>query len=316
MSTRTYTLDRNKVSGAAAPEGAGAALCVQVALNVPRLQTLTYRVPETLRERLVPGMRVMVPLGRRRMTAYVVEPPGRVPVDGMALRDVIAVLEDEPALTEELIGLTQWVAEYYCCGWGEAIRAALPGVKERKSVERIRLTETGRREAALEAAGLGLPGLEGKGGSLKARILNGLKGPARRMDTLASAAGRGARPEIERLIEAGLIEKVSADEGGSAPKRIRHVRLVSRPEGAAFEKLKKRAPKQAAVLEMLENADGCRLPLREIEARAPGSRAACAAMAKKGWLAFEVPEGAVPTHLVYGFTGYVTVDMLQAGLSE
>lgn len=36
----------------------------------------------------------------------------------------------------------------------------------------------------------------------------------------------------------------------------------------------------------------------------------------KGWLAFEVPEGAVPAHLVYGFTGYVTVEALQVGLSE
>jgi hypothetical protein len=36
----------------------------------------------------------------------------------------------------------------------------------------------------------------------------------------------------------------------------------------------------------------------------------------RGWLAFEVPEGAEPASLVYGFTGYVTVDTLQVGLSE
>ena len=36
----------------------------------------------------------------------------------------------------------------------------------------------------------------------------------------------------------------------------------------------------------------------------------------KGWLAFEVPEGAHPESLVYGFTGYVTVDTLQVGLGE
>ena len=36
----------------------------------------------------------------------------------------------------------------------------------------------------------------------------------------------------------------------------------------------------------------------------------------KGWLAYEVPEGAQPAHLVYGFTGYVTVDTLQVGLGE
>jgi hypothetical protein len=36
----------------------------------------------------------------------------------------------------------------------------------------------------------------------------------------------------------------------------------------------------------------------------------------KGWLAFEVPEGAEPASLVYGFTGYVSVDTLRVGLGE
>ena len=36
----------------------------------------------------------------------------------------------------------------------------------------------------------------------------------------------------------------------------------------------------------------------------------------RGWLAYEVPEGAEPASLVYGFSGYVSVDALQAGLGE
>ena len=36
----------------------------------------------------------------------------------------------------------------------------------------------------------------------------------------------------------------------------------------------------------------------------------------RGWLAFEVPEGAEPASLVYGFSGYVSVEMLQVGLGE
>ena len=100
-----------------------------------------------------------------------------------------------------------------------------------------------------------------------------MKGPARKMEALASAIGRGARPEIERLIEEGLIEKVSADEGGSAPKVIRCVRLLSPPDETERERAKKRAPKQAAVLQVLDEPGGENIPLREIEARVPGSRA-------------------------------------------
>lgn len=303
LMARTYALTRKRDSEVIAGEGEKTELCVHVVLNVPRLQSLTYRVPESLVEVLVPGMRVMVPLGRRRMTGYVIETPRRLPVNGMVLRDVITVLENEPALTSELIGLTQWVAEYYCCGWGEAIRAALPGVRERKSIERIRLSEAGKREAVLEAAGLGLPGLglERKESSLKARILNGLKGRGKKIDIFATEIGRGARTEIERLIEEGLIERVSTDEGGSGTKLIRCVRLLFRPDDAMFSKLKRRAPRQAGVLEMLGKAPGNFIPLREIEALAPGSRAACDALKNKGWIAFEEKEKApVPSEAGLG----------------
>jgi primosomal protein N' (replication factor Y) len=288
---RTYTLGR-KEPPKNGGESAGP-LCVEVALNVPRLQTLTYRAPEALAASLVPGMRVMVPLGRRRMTGYVVRSPEaaspRAGPGGAALKDVIRTLEDEPALTGEMIGLTKWVAEYYCCGWGEAIRAALPGVSERKSVVRVRLTEEGRREAALEAAGLGLPGMEAaaKAVPLRARILNGLKERPRRMDALASAFGRGTRGETERLISEGLAEKVTAEEGGSAPALVRYVRLAEAPDEKTRVALSRRAPRQAAALNRLEKADGGRMLLREIERLSPGARAACAAMAKKGWVRME-----------------------------
>jgi hypothetical protein len=36
----------------------------------------------------------------------------------------------------------------------------------------------------------------------------------------------------------------------------------------------------------------------------------------QGWIAFELPEGAQPAYLEYGFTGYVTVATLRAGLSQ
>jgi primosomal protein N' (replication factor Y) len=299
---RTYRLNAAKSppgekevpDGGSGRTGGGfatATLCVEVAVNVPRLGPLTYRVPEELAGALIPGVRVMVPLGRRRMTGYVVSPPAPLQGEGpgpASLKDVIRLLDEEPVLTGEMIALTRWVADYYCCGWGEAIRAALPGVGERKSVERVRLTEAGRSEAALEASGLGLPGLGGeKDAPLRARVLAALKARPRRLDQLAAAAGRGARQEAGRLIDEGLAEKVSAEEGGSAPRVVRWVRLVEMPEGALGENLDSRAPRQAAVLQLIENTEDKRIMLRELERLSPGARGACAGMAKKGWVILE-----------------------------
>ncbi len=298
---RTYRLNAAKSSPGEKEASDGGTsdgpLCVEVAVNVPRLGPLTYRVPEEVAGALIPGVRVMVPLGRRRMTGYVVSPPAPLPAEGTppaggvgpaSLKDVIRILDEEPVLTGEMIALTRWVADYYCCGWGEAIRAALPGVGERKGVERVRLTEAGRSEAALEAAGLGLPGLGGeKDAPLRARVLAALKARPRRLDQLASAVGRGARQEAGRLIDEGLAEKVSVEEGGSVPRVVRWVRLVEAPEEYLGENFDQRAPRQAAALQFIEKAKDKRIMLRELERLSPGARGACAAMAKKGWVIME-----------------------------
>jgi primosomal protein N' (replication factor Y) len=43
-----------------------------------------------------------------------------------AIKDVIDVLDDIPVCTPDLLDLTKWIAEYYVCSWGEALKSALP----------------------------------------------------------------------------------------------------------------------------------------------------------------------------------------------
>jgi len=292
MSAVKYTLRPSR------PAEAGRdARYVEVALNVPQLDTLTYRASPALAGRLAPGLRVWVPLGSRKVTGYVAAPPAGAPPAGLdpkGLKDIIETLEDEPLIGPEMLELTRWIASYYCCGWGEAIRAALPGLPERRVQTRFRLTEEGRREAALEAAGLGLPGMEA-GGSPRARLLAGLRKGPRTGDALAAALGRGARAELERLEAAGLAERVTEEKEGAAPLTIRMARLLAPLPPGEMEKLRKKAPRQSAALEALAAAPEGRMPLRELEAASPGARAACAALAKRGAVRLEedvVPPGA------------------------
>ena len=273
MSAVKYTLRAPRPA-----ETAGEARYVEVALNVPQLETLTYRAPLPLAERLAPGLRVWVPLGGRKATGYVVSAPsGRLPagLDPKSLKDIIEPLEDEPLLGPGLLGLTRWISSYYCCGWGEALRAALPGVPERKEQSRLRLTEAA--------------------GSLRARLLVGLRKGPRSEDSLASSFGRGARAELERLVRAGLAERAVEEKQGAGAVKIRVARLASPPSPEEMEKLRKRAPRQAAVLEILSGAPEGKASLRGLESRLPNARAACAALAKRGQVALEdevVPAGA------------------------
>ena len=265
---------------------------VEVALSVPQLRPLTYRTGHELAERLTPGLRVLVPLGRRRVTGYVVQPPGESPpsgVDPKSVKSVIEMLDDEPLLTPELLELTRWVAEYYCCGWGEALKFALPSHKEKKTVERYRLSETGRVEAAFEEGGLGLPGLKPSEnrGSHKARILVALRKGPRTLHSLTASFGRGTRPELERLIGAGFVEKIVDAVGGSKPRKARYARLSRKPSVDEIEALAIRAKRQAEILRLLDQAGDGRLRLGELETLSKGARAACAALERKGWIHIE-----------------------------
>ncbi|MBI2881612.1 MAG: primosomal protein N' [Candidatus Tectomicrobia bacterium] len=99
---------------------------VEVAVPVPLTRTFTYRVPDSVRERKgsLRGKRVRVPFGGRILTGCVVG-PAEPPADRKVL-DILSVLDDGLVATDEVLRLTRWMADYYCAGWGEALKAALP----------------------------------------------------------------------------------------------------------------------------------------------------------------------------------------------
>jgi primosomal protein N' (replication factor Y) len=75
------------------------------------------------------------------------------PADGgepAEIRDVIDVLDDEGFLPEDVIALATWVAEYYACGTGEAVAAAMPPGAWIESERHARITEAGQGRLLLE----------------------------------------------------------------------------------------------------------------------------------------------------------------------
>jgi primosomal protein N' (replication factor Y) (superfamily II helicase) len=169
-----------------------------VALPVPLRTTFTYAVPETLRDMVQPGSRVLVPFRRKSLVGVITDlaerPPEGTPA-GTKIRDVTKVLDTVPALTAKLIELAHWIAGYYLAPVGEVFRAMLPPIIELRTQRQIVLTEAGR--AALEGFGLTLE---------EAAFLTRLKekksvlllGPATKLGVDGAA--------LERLRRRGLIE--------------------------------------------------------------------------------------------------------------
>jgi primosomal protein N' (replication factor Y) len=97
----------------------------QVAVPTPLRRAFVYDVPSSL-GRPVPGARVLVPFGPRRLTGYLLAPVDEKPAGGFKIRSVIALLDDSPSLPEELVVLLQEAAAYYMHPLGEVLKAALP----------------------------------------------------------------------------------------------------------------------------------------------------------------------------------------------
>ena len=115
-------------------------MLVRVTVDAAVNRLFDYRVPEALCARMVPGTRVRVPFGPRTVTGYVVErvdredqadpadPPDLFGAAGQPrqLKSVLSIVGEHPFLTEPLLNLLQWLADYYCSSLEAAIRSALP----------------------------------------------------------------------------------------------------------------------------------------------------------------------------------------------
>jgi len=118
---------------------------VRVALNRPVPREFTYGVAPDLAEGLAVGARVAVPFGARRTIGVVTALEEHTDVPASKLKHVLAVLDDEPVVGKELLGLTRWIADRYACSWGEALAAVLPAPLKREGnrrrVPRIRVAK-------------------------------------------------------------------------------------------------------------------------------------------------------------------------------
>ena len=211
-----------------------------VSLPVPLDQPFTYELPETLRHRVKPGCRVLVPFGARKLTGVVLRCHDQAPEAG--IRQVLRLLDEEPVLEAELMALGRWIAGYYCAPLGEVLRVMTPLAGELRRSKVYSLTDQGRdatRQLTLGAAEE----------SAAVRVLRWLEGRP-----LSGAALAKKEPTAERVLKAllkkGLVEAedVQADRDPlRAPSSKLRVEFAGRPEGV---KLKKAERELVAYLEL------------------------------------------------------------------
>lgn len=123
---------------------------VEVALPLPLRRTFTYRLPPGIADAVKSGSRVSVPFGNRSLTGYAVAFYGVLPkeisLDESAIKNVTELLDEEPLVTDEILRLTKWTADYYAASWGEILKASLPAGINTAKERIVAITELGKSE--------------------------------------------------------------------------------------------------------------------------------------------------------------------------
>ena len=129
--------------------------CYEVAVVAPLATPLTYGQPVGHEEPLQIGLRVLVPLGGRLITGFILEivdPPEKTSDrDSFTIRPIVDCLDQEPLFPPGLVPLYRWIADYYHYPLGEVIRTALPGGITATSGHVLRLTRQGKKDKSLLA---------------------------------------------------------------------------------------------------------------------------------------------------------------------
>jgi primosomal protein N' (replication factor Y) len=129
---------------------------VDVAVPMSVRKTFAYSVPRNLGKSAVVGARVLVPFGRKLVSGFVVARHATPPAGDFRIRPLRDVMDPAPTISEELVELALWVADYYFTSPGEVLRALLPAGSLTAGDREVRLAE---RTQELLAGGLRPSGL-------------------------------------------------------------------------------------------------------------------------------------------------------------
>ena len=248
-----------------------AAYC-EVALPVPLDHTFTYGV--RLGQRPQRGARVIVPFRNEKLIGVVTAVEVKAPAD-VEVKYLEAVLDEEPLLSDHLLELAEWTAQYYLAPLGEVLRAMLPLSAEVRRTVYYRLTDLGRDMLARSMDGDGTssqvsksrPGAPGGCGKLsredqdmERRVLERLaKGEPVKVSTLRTAT---AAPLT--LLASMARKKWIARETAAAERDARRMERFAVLIGDG--RLPALTEKQTAILAELA-ASGGELPLAELRRR-------------------------------------------------
>ncbi len=239
----------------------------------------TYQVPDHLNIESI-GIRVRVPFGRTVRIGFITRLFNELDqslnhsiTQLPNYKNIIAPFDLTPLLSADLMELTRWMADYYLCGWGEAIAAAIPtGLKPRRNVK-YRLNQVALNEPLIENES-----------SPAGDLWRGLKQQPLSLMQIQRRFPNG-KALFQRFRQNNWIESVEVEVKRSATvfdTLWKWTDEISYEE--AIEKLPSNAKRMNRAVELLSQSNGSIIQ-RELSKIEKGLNPAMKSLMKRGWIA-------------------------------
>ena len=256
---------------------------IEVALPVPIQKLFTYRAPPGLADVMRLGARVLVPFGKQTLTGYIsnfraeLDPASELSEDGV--KEIIELQDEEPLVTEEILGLTKWAAEYYAASWGEMLKASLPAGINAATERIVSITEAGRDELSKKgnsvAAKWAFLELIADNGELSER-------------EIIKVLGNTSRYRVSKLARSGFVSIHERTVATKVKAKLRKaVRLLKTTDDS--DEAKPLTVQQQAVIDTL-NATGGEMIFTELLEQAGVGASPVMTLAKRGFFEITVQE--------------------------
>ncbi len=173
---------------------------VRVALDVPLPILFDYRLKAG--DAATPGMRVIVPFGRKLTTGVVMECADSTELSSERIKSVSRVLDEIPPLAHDLLSLLRFCSDYYHYPLGSTVLSALPA--RLRTGEPVEVKESLSYAVSAEGKALDLDKLD------KRKVVQRSLLAAMRECALTAAQLRALSPSalsvLKILLEAGWVE--------------------------------------------------------------------------------------------------------------
>ncbi|MDR1056058.1 MAG: primosomal protein N' [Prevotellaceae bacterium] len=214
---------------------------VDVILPLALSELFSYSVPAEWANTIVPGIRVAVQVGQKKLySAIVYRVYEDKPATGYVIKEIFSVLDETPIVNDYQLKLWEWISAYYMCSLGEVMKVALPAGLKMESETRVCIVPFDNIDVDLS--------------DIEKQIIRELEDKERSIEELYNRTKRrNILPAVKLLLDKGLLSIREELKTSYRAKTATFVRL--HPSIDSEEKLNealeavKRADKQRAIVE-------------------------------------------------------------------